>query len=61
MPSQKVYIPNLVGLQIVALDLLEEPMPKQPAADPVNHKQPESTPSGPWTHKPFDYIPEDAF
>jgi len=61
MSSQKIYIPNLVGLQMVALEFPEEPVPKQPTGAPVNHNQPESIPSGPWTHKPFDYIPEDAF
>lgn len=61
MSAQKIYIPNLVGLQILALDLDEPAMPKQPSGAPVNHNQPDSTPAGPWTHKPFDYIPEDAF
>jgi hypothetical protein len=61
MSAPKVYIPNLVGLQILAIDQMDESMPKQPTGGPVNHNQPDSVPAGPWTHKPFDYIPEDAF
>ena len=66
MSSSKIYIPNLVGLQVLALETIFEEDESSMAGTPgssamlVNHQQPD-IPSGPWTHKPFDYIPEDAF
>jgi hypothetical protein len=65
MSSQKVYIPNLIGLQALAFDLINEDDLKQPGAELVNHRereQPEPDyPIGPWINKPFDYIPDNVF
>ena len=65
MSSQKVYIPNLVGLQTLAFDLVDENDSKQTGTLLVNQKereQPEPDyPIGPWINKPFDYIPDNVF
>ena len=65
MSSQKVYIPNLIGLQVLAFNLANDNDLKQPRVELVNHKereQPEPDyPTGPWINKPFDYIPDNVF
>lgn len=65
MSSQKVYIPNIIGLQTLAFDLVNEDDLTPPSAQLVNRKereQPEPDyPIGPWINKPFDYIPDNVF